>query len=684
MDNIGIQSKKNDYSKVSGVDKDKNYTEDNNEIGEERDDDNFTSINNVTLFISILILILSTIFYMFTLAGCKGTQADCLKDFDQAKVKEFALILLSSAFTFSLNILLYFMRVITWKVPLLHVLIFAFLCFIYDTGTDLASHGSYNRAFLFFFMVPSLILQIICVFIYKAFRRSKVVTSIVLIMIIIAVSIFFSRVFDGSCKNWNDGLKDTKLDMEYEICPIIQPKKCWMNVMDNIFDVSRLLGDDCKQFSFDSRFQMLKHTRIRNAKVVGYPRTENWSFYWDGTLDVFQFKVLSKLIDMEDENVPQTLKDNVETIVDFNKTPVEVTQRVNRDDKVAEERAKIFEEYNKNAKEEDKVLAKNVVFIFIDSLSRDHFRRKLKKTKQLLDDLYENYESDARSYQFLRYHGLAAWTLANMVPVNFGVNWLYKVEGNNLTPKNFLKYYKERGYVTGQTHNYCGKELYDLEKGNLEKFKLENWDHENNVFFCDPNYSIPGHPFSLFNGPYGVKRRCLYSDDSNKYIFNYGKLFWEAYKDVPKFLRIAFLDAHEGTAEVAKYMDEALVNFINFIRESPDFEDTMIVIMADHGVNMPGFYSFIDAEDFHREKTLPSHYWILPKKLADKHHMVLKSNEQKMLTPYDLNNVLLHICKADKSNYNTLGKSFFEEIDDSDRNCFKFNIDDFYCNCADG
>ena len=589
-------------------------------------------------------------------------------------------------FLLTLNILLYLFKFIDYFVPSIQIVVVAFLCFIYDTGTDLASHGSYNRAFLFSLMIPSFIIQFIIIVAIKMFRKNRFITSVVIFLILLVISLFIRSKFIGSCDNWNDGLKDSKLDMKYDTCPIIQPKHCWMSVMDNLIDVSRWLGDNCTEFSFDSRYQMLQRTTIRDAKIVGYPRTEKWSFYWDGTLDVFQFKVLSNLIDMESETVSQELKDNVETVVDFRTTPVEVRQNVKKNVKVAEERTKKFEEYDKNAKEEEKVLAKNVIYIFIDSLSRDNFRRKLKNTKKWLDERYENFESYARSYQFLRYHGLAAWTLANMVPVNFGVNWLHiKNNENQKTPQNFLKYYKDRGYVTGQTHNYCGKELFDLEKGNLEKFNFEEWDHENNVFFCDPNYSIPGHPFSLFNGPYGIKRRCLYSNDSNKYIFSYGKKFLEAYQGVPKFLRIAFLDAHEGTAEVAKYMDDAMVDFLEFVTKSPDFEDTMIVIMADHGVNMPGFYSFVEAEDYHREKTLPAHYWILSKKLADKHHDDLKSNEQKMLTPYDINNALLNICRAPKSEWNTIGKSFFEsEIDDSDRSCIKFNIDDFYCNCADG
>ncbi len=62
-----------------------------------------------------------------------------------------------------------------------------------------------------------------------------------------------------------------------------------------------------------------------------------------------------------------------------------------------------------------------------------------------------------------------------------------------------------------------------------------------------------------------MKRRCLYGKDSSWYVFDYGKNFLEAYSDSHKHLRPAFLDAHEGTGEVVKHMDDKLVDFFEFL-----------------------------------------------------------------------------------------------------------------------
>ena len=105
--------------------------------------------------------------------------------------------------------------------------------------------------------------------------------------------------------------------------------------------------------------------------------------------------------------------------------------------------------------------------------------------------------------------------------------------------------------------------------------------------------------------------------------------------------------------------------------------------MADHGVNMPAFYGFMDNRSFQYEKALPIFYIVLPREKANIHNDELKKNEQKMLTPYDINNTLLNICNADINNYNSKGKTIFKEVDDTDRTCKMFQIEDIICVCKE-
>jgi hypothetical protein len=620
------------------------------------------------------ILVIAIISYLITLYGChEASQAECLKKFDQTLIKYFVLVLLTSAFLFTLIYNLTIYKKIHYVISIYTTVIIAFLCFVYDTGNDLKYHGSYNRVFLFSLMAVCFVIQHFFTFLYLAIKRIgliKGLIGIVLLILIATFSLHFKLV--SSCNNWRKGLGDSELDNNIEGCKIKEPYYCWMNFMDNVFDVSGWMGENCEQIRMDNREQLVRWTRIPSAKVVGYPRVEKWRFFPDSTLNEFQFRVLASTIDMEDPRVPQTLKDRTEIIIDFKKKNPEMSLRVTKDESLVQKRTNVRSSFKNN-----KFISKNVIHLFIDSLSRDNFRRKLPKARAWLERFYKNQNSEARVYQFLKYHGIASWTFINMVPTTFGVDGSH--QGN---PVHSNRYYKEKGFITGQAHNYCGREFYDLEPGNVEKFVWEPFDHEANLLGCDPNYSVPGHPFAIFNGPYGMKRRCLYGKDSSWYVFDYGKKFWKAYADSPKHLRLAFLDAHEGTGEVVKYMDDKLVDFFEFLESEGSLKDTVIVFQSDHGVNMPGFYTFVDAQDFWIEKTLPTLFLIVPQDVAKDYDEVLREKENLLLSPYDIHNTFLHLANSSKMSHNNVGKSLFEKTNDrEERNCDKFRVVDPYCQC---
>jgi len=512
-------------------------------------------------------------------------------------------------------------------------------------------------------------------------RRRILLTVIPLALLLGPCYFIVNYKLEVSCANWDQGLGNMRIDNSLDYCRIKTPKKCWMNLMSGVFDISGFFGENCTQIRMDSKEQLARWTKVPNARILGFPRVERYRFYPECTLDEFQYRVLANMIDMEDPQVSESIKSQTEAIIDFSKQPAEMTVRAVRDEHLAMNRKKIYESKKEN------LMAKNVIHFFIDSLSRDNFRRKLPKTRAFFEKFYEKdinsskdkvAEKDAQVFQFLKYHGLASWTLANMVPVFFGVDFTYK---KGASPVNYNKYFKETGYITGQGHGYCGRDILDVEKGNLEKFVWSPFDHEINPIFCDPNFSVPGHPYAILNGTFSMKRRCLYGKDTHTYIFDYAKSFWEAYPNEPKFFRLAFQDAHEGTGEVVQYMDDKIISFFEFLEKKGSLKDTIVVFHSDHGVNMPGFFTFVDAEDFQIEKSLPTFFLLLPKHLAAKHEMELRAKENIMITPYDLHNTFLHLVNAPLEARNSLGGSLFEHIDQKKRDCDKFNVRDPFCNC---
>ena len=47
-------------------------------------------------------------------------------------------------------------------------------------------------------------------------------------------------------------------------------------------------------------------------------------------------------------------------------------------------------------------------------------------------------------------------------------------------------------------------------------------------------------------------------------VIEYNNQFLEKYKDSRKYFRMAFMDGHESTKEVAKYVDRYLYKFVDF------------------------------------------------------------------------------------------------------------------------
>ena len=138
--------------------------------------------------------------------------------------------------------------------------------------------------------------------------------------------------------------------------------------------------------------------------------------------------------------------------------------------------------------------------------------------------------------------------------------------GSNYNTKgeHFINSYRKSGFITGQASNFCGREAFPYYNWNVKYIKNDFFDHELISLFCDPNYVYPEDPFSIFHGPYSSIRKCLYGKDSFEYIFEYGYKFLNAYKNEPKFLKLAFNDAHESTGNVIKYIDESLSKFIDY------------------------------------------------------------------------------------------------------------------------
>ena len=92
----------------------------------------------------------------------------------------------------------------------------------------------------------------------------------------------------------------------------------------------------------------------------------------------------------------------------------------------------------------------------------------------------------------------------------------------------------------------------------------------------------------------------------------------EAYKSNAKYLELYFVDAHEGTGEVLKYLDEPISGFLEWLELNGHLSDSVVILQSDHGLHMQGLFYVLGLEIFKIELSLPSLFILLDDNLLSK------------------------------------------------------------------
>ena len=334
---------------------------------------------------------------------------------------------------------------------------------------------------------------------------------------------------------------------------------------------------------------------------------------------------------------------------------------------------KINLNYNETLSKERKKLeknsspySKNIIILFIDSVSRAYSIRQLKKTLKFFEKFMafkggynKKFPSEKfHSFQFFKYHSFNGYTYVNYPRLFYG-----NVAGKNII--RITKYFKDNGYITSYSNDLCLRE----NTVTYHNYSYEEiCDHE--LIICDPNKRSINSQV----------KRCLYNKISTEYLYEYGNQFWRKYKKNRKFLFISSNDGHEGTLEILKYVDNILYNFLIQLFKDNLLKDTTVFLLSDHGSSMPSPYYLID---FHKiEISLPMLYIICNDRknisYNEQYSFILK-NQQVLITAYDIYNTIANLIygdnyelilnKTDKKDTpkSALGQSLFNYINSKKR-----------------
>ena len=298
------------------------------------------------------------------------------------------------------------------------------------------------------------------------------------------------------------------------------------------------------------------------------------------------------------------------------------------------------------------------------------YSKKVKNEEKIEDNRYKRFNT----YQFIKYQNLQGTTPNNMFPLFYGVP-LFDKSGVSVN-----KYFKEKGFITAFTVNSCYRELYHI---NPTITKPTPFDHENIAMFCDTNLIDPDMYWAYEQGENSIFRRCLYGKDSHDYMFEYMTQFLEAYKDQRKYMRMAFMDGHEATMQVIKYLDDPLNDFLNLIFDKYSNNKTAIIFLSDHGGKLPGPYYVLFVEEFIFESELSFLYLILPENNTKYDKNIVLKNEKRFLSDYDVYHTILDYINVDESEFTgarkKYGQSLLTEIDGMKRDCETTGVKGCYC-----
>ena len=630
---------------------------------------NFDKINNALFILNYYLYYLSLEKCLEGFDICGEKSNWILKKLTQAIISYLILTLLFELMIFNK----------VYKCHLFHIIIIFSFFYYYSHGLDFHDHGYFN--FLGGISIISLLLLALMpfngyIFLIKRNNKKYLIIYSAFLTIVFIIYIFIANSY-MNCNDWAKGLNNTYIDNNINIhgCTIKFPKFCPYKLGKYVFDLTRWQGIECYKNKEDTKKALLKFSETpfinKNTKRIGFPlinKDPNLLFFFIENNNTLRKYTKNNLVDMDNiKLVEKIYKENKpELIVDFNRNPCgEIIIDLKFNKTLSKERKKL--ENNASIP-----YAKNIIILYIDSVSRAYSMRQLKKTLKFIEQFmpykgkynknfkYENFHS----FQFFKYHSFKGYTFENYPRIFYG-----NKAGNNII--KIIKYFKENGYVTSYSNEICLIDITKIKK----KLKYEEiGDHE--LILCDPNKK---HANLLV-------KRCLYNKIVTDYLYEYGNQFWRKYKNNRRFLIITTHDGHEGTLEVLKYLDNTLFNFLNGLFNDNLMKDTTTFLLSDHGTALPSPY-YMNSFYF-KEISLPMLYIICNdrKNISyNKQYQYIYQNQQTLVTGYDIYNTIGNLLYGDNYDYiknktdlhdtpkSKYGISLFKEIKSKDRKPSHYN-----------
>ena len=284
--------------------------------------------------------------------------------------------------------------------------------YLIDHHKEIVKHGYYN---FFGFLTTTILFFWLLNFIHFLIFLFKKKAYIFLLIFIIPFPFFYIAIKNYklnhfSCNNWTKGLNNTYIDnisKDYP-CLVNIPKShsCYISEIGPFFDFTSKYRPTCldkkimekeKEY-FINDLTTLKYSELSQKNHFGFPLTNTDEFKPDefGNIFIsgnrsFEKAIYDNIILMDlykqnkDKYYPNIPRPEIEVI--FKGDIGNISINIEKNKSLIKERTKIIK------KQKKKILYKNILIMFFDTLSRAHFFRKFPKTIKFLNK-FSKYETN--------------------------------------------------------------------------------------------------------------------------------------------------------------------------------------------------------------------------------------------------------------------------------------------------
>jgi len=185
---------------------------------------------------------------------------------------------------------------------------------------------------------------------------------------------------------------------------------------------------------------------------------------------------------------------------------------------------------------------------------------------------------------------------------------------------------------------------------------------------------------------------CYAGKPRHQIMLDWTREFFKTYSDVPRYSFNFYTEISHDDFNLVQIADQDIVDFFSALDQSDVFNNTIGILMSDHGARFSTMRSTLQGK---YEERLPFFSFILPKgfesRFPNAYHNLKENAQTRLLTPFDIYSTLMTVLTKfnkgkDTEKFTDYGSklprslSIFEYIP-LNRTCSDADIDNHWCTC---